>query len=144
MYLRYYRDDAQLSRISKVIFEMKKSGMSFLEVNYSFLKQYLKPIDILLFYEMLVEGTLLKLDITSRNLYGYDINKNKSKDEIITPYDILGIDEKEYSKEQLLNLISRRINYVKSHVKDEVKQQSMIDSILDAYNDIISSKQIKK
>lgn len=144
MYLCYYRDDAQLSRISKVIFKMKKSGISFSEVNYSFLKQYLKPIDILLFYEMLVNGTLSKLDITSRDLYGYDINKNKSKNEIITPYTILKIEEKEYSKEELLNLISRRINYVKNHIIDEVEQQSMIDMILDAYNDIISSKQIKK
>lgn len=59
--------------------------------------------------------------------------------EKITPYTILDIEEKEYTKEELLDLVGKRISYIKSKESNYQLLQQQIDDILDAYNEIIQN-----
>ena len=53
-----------------------------------------------------------------------------------TPYTILDIEKKEYSKEELLNVLSDRINFIKkSNLNKNIKNLT-IERLLDAYNEI--------
>lgn len=58
----------------------------------------------------------------------------------ITPYDILEIDEKNYTKQELLKIVVDMINKIKKVGIPEVALNKEIDVILDAYNEIIKTK----
>ena len=66
----------------------------------------------------------------------------------ITPYDILEIDEKNYTKQELSNIVIDRINKLKKAGIPVEALISEIDVILDAYNEIIkingNSKSLRK
>ena len=56
--------------------------------------------------------------------------------EEITPYTILGIEEKDYTKEELLDIVAKRINFIKAHGINKEEMDKEIDDILGAYNDL--------
>lgn len=62
----------------------------------------------------------------------------------ITPYSILGIEEKEYTEEELLEIIVKKINFIKEHGIDKEEMQRNIDSILDAYNELTKTSSKKR
>ena len=68
---------------------------------------------------------------------------NKLLENAGTPYFILGIEEKEYTREELLEIVKKKVDELKSMIKDEQQQNENIDLILDAYNEIMGSKKIK-
>ena len=55
--------------------------------------------------------------------------------EEITPYNFLGLEEKEYTNEELLEAVSKKI-YSKRLIKDKKYKSYQIDKILDAYNEL--------
>ena len=60
-----------------------------------------------------------------------------------TPYSVLGIKNKDYSKEELLDILSCKINFIKSsNISNNIKNIT-IEKLLDAYNDI-NKKMVKK
>jgi len=66
--------------------------------------------------------------------------------EEITPYKVLGIVEKEYTKEEMLEIVSKKIKFIKNYCATEEESEIYIDKVLDAYNEIIdfNNKKIKK
>lgn len=57
------------------------------------------------------------------------------KYEEITPYTILGLEEKKYTNEELLKAVSKKIK-TKNLIKDRKFKNYQIDKILDAYNEL--------
>lgn len=64
--------------------------------------------------------------------------------EKITPYTILGIEEREYSKEELLGIVKNLIIAINTSQNDEMSIKKQTDDVLDAYNEIIKSYNSKQ
>lgn len=64
-------------------------------------------------------------------------NKVKLEWDVVTPYNILGIDEKDYTKQELLKILSDRVNKENAKKINHKKKVKRIDSYLDAYNEIM-------
>lgn len=64
--------------------------------------------------------------------------------EKITPYTILGIEEREYSKEELLGIVKNLIIAINTSGNNEMSIKKQTDDVLDAYNEIIKSYNSKQ
>lgn len=64
--------------------------------------------------------------------------------EKITPFQILRIEEREYTKEELLEIVSKRINFIKKYGINKKGTEKEIDEILSAYNELIKEEKNKK
>ena len=92
-------DKNQLEKIKIVMKKLSDDGIKPQNTEMEYLKQYLNMEEIALFYKMMADYYYDKM-IKNKN-----IEENNSfilKWEVITPYKVLGIEEKEYTKEELL------------------------------------------
>ena len=64
--------------------------------------------------------------------------------EKVTPYTILGIEEREYSKEELLKIVKNLIIAINTSGNNEKSIKKQTDDVLDAYNEIIKSYNSKQ
>lgn len=64
--------------------------------------------------------------------------------EKVTPYTILGIEEREYSKEELLKIVKNLIIAINTSGNNEKSIKKQTDDVLDAYNEIIKSYNLKQ
>ena len=62
----------------------------------------------------------------------------------INPYTILGIEEKEYTNDELLEIISKKIKLIQENSTDKEKMKNDIDKILDAYNELTKTNNKKR
>lgn len=127
----FYGNIEQYKKIERLLIKLHEEQINLNNISYNFLRKYLEPEDITIFCKML--NIRVKIDVKLKNKIIYT-----------TPYTILGIDEGEYSKEELLNILTKKINLVRNQVSSEKEKQQSIDEILDAYNDIIIPRQLKK
>lgn len=87
-----------------------------------------------------------KVDIVDNSIGDIEIKKGEFKLdwEEVTPYKVLGIEEKEYTKEELLGIISKKIKCIKEHGINKEQMKNDIDSVLDAYNELTNECNKKK
>jgi len=82
----------------------------------------------------------------------YEDNSNYNKSDInldfdlgnITPYTILNIEERYYTKKELMKIVKARIKHINSLSMNGAQAGKEIDCILDSYNEIVYTKQKKK
>jgi hypothetical protein len=74
------------------------------------------------------------------------LQKEEYKLEWETFYTILGIEEKKYTKKQLLNIVKKCMENIKLENLSQLERDKKINKILDAYNGILeeNSKKVKK
>lgn len=79
-------------------------------------------------------------EISEENNEGHQDEMFISNFDKLTPYDILEIDEKTYTEQELLKIVVDMINKIKKIGIPEVALNKEIDVILDAYNEILKTK----
>lgn len=110
--------------------------------NYNSIKEVREFIDDLIETGGYIKDYLLSSDD--------DLEHAKEKEEFKleweTYYTILGIEEKKYTKKQLLNIVKRCIDDIQKENLDKVEKDTRINKVLDAYNNLVSEipKKIKK
>lgn len=62
----------------------------------------------------------------------------------VTPYSVLGIKEKEYTKTLLLKIIRKKIMFIQNNEINKEQMKKEIDKILDAYNKLIKTSSKKR
>lgn len=143
---------SQLERIKEVLIILKNQNKSLDQVNYEYLKQYLIEQEIKELYSIYYlikskEDEIFKMEkgyVVINKPY-IKINKHKKKEiKETTPYIVLGIQAKEYSKEELLQIIGKKINFIKDHYIDQQQMKFDIDKILDTYNMIMKTSSKKR
>ena len=142
-----YKNKDQLDKIRLVLIIIRKDGKLLDDVDEEYLKQYLKEEDIKAYFDILDIYNKKKKE--GNNQYKQSVFKsNISRDEVKlewdTPYTILGIEEKEYTKEELLDVVGKKINFIKDHEIDKAKINDKIYKVLDAYNEIIKTSSKKR
>ena len=142
--------EKQMKRINRAMVQMQKDNKTLKDVfdDYEYLRKYLSDEDIIVFRNRVIEF---------RNKYSEKLEKyieenyippekyntrevNKKEFELkwqeITPYTILGIEEREYTKEELLEMMSKKIKFIQDHGIDKEQKKKDIDKILDAYKEL--------
>ena len=81
-------------------------------------------------------------------------NISKAKEKVVeemlkllteTPYTVLEIENnKDYDKEELLEIVKKRIEEINSLDYERVERQNKIDKVLDAYNIIMKDRKNQK
>jgi len=138
-----YKDLRMLERILNVIIILEEDRLNIEDIDISYLRRFLRDEDIFVFYNMYKAWEITKLKCKVHKELPYSFkefnNFNKIPIEWYTSYGILGIEEKEYSKEELLEIVKDRINLINRNTINKEIKNEQIDSILVAYNDIIKS-----
>lgn len=131
-----YEMEEQLKRIDLVLDQMLKDKKNLNDALYDtdYLKKYLNDRDIIFFRDC-IKSYLGK---NTKNV------KYQLRCKVVTPYSILGIEEKEYTKEELLDIVKQRVNFINKHGINKVKIKKEIDKILDAYNELTKASNKKK
>lgn len=80
----------------------------------------------------------------NNDMCNYQETEFKFEWEKITPYTILGIEEREYSKEELLGIVKNLIIAINTSGNNEMSIKKQTDDVLDAYNEIIKSYNSKQ
>ncbi len=119
----------QLQHIKYLMIVMKKNSKKFEDLDSEFLNKYLTNEEIILFYKALCMYYKNKPKVNEPKLFWDEYN----------PYKVLGVSEKEYTKEELLNILKCSMNELKLE-KNKQKRKILTDKILDAYNDIINKR----
>ncbi len=139
----YYEDQNHIKRLRNFLertSEISKIyGLNFIKMlqDDEYLMNNLSEEDFkILKYS--IERYLIKKGIKKEDTSDIDIEW----EEEITPYTILGISQKDYSKEELLDIVADRIN--KLECNNEKNRKNKIDEILDAYNEITKSSKGQK
>ncbi len=86
------------------------------------------------FYKKIKESAIINTLIPNFVLEWQEIN----------PYTTLSIEEKEYTKEELLEIITKRIKFIQGCGFDKEVSKNHIDQILDAYNELIKKNNKKR
>ena len=150
--------EKQMKRINKAMVQMQKDNKTLKDVfdDYEYLRKYLSDEDIVVFRNSVIEirnKYSKKLEKYIEENYippeKYNMREVNKKDfelkwQEITPYIILGIEEKEYTKEELLQIISKRIKFIQNHGIDKEQMKNDIDKILDAYNELTKNSSKKR
>lgn len=157
--------EKQMQRINKAMIQMQKDNKTLKDVfdDYEYLRKYLSDEDIVFFRNRIIEFENkyseklekyikenyvppVEKDVTYANNKNIRVNKKEFNLEWqeITPYTILGIEEKEYTKEELLEIVGKKINFIKNHGIDKEEMQRDIDNILDAYNELTKQSSKKR
>ena len=125
----------QLKHIKNFIYYLDQNDKKFEELDSEILNQHLTLEEIVLFYQFLVKFYQEKLKIYS--------SKFESEFELswkeYNPYQVLGVKKKDYTKDELLNILNSRMNNLELE-KNKQKRKILTDKILDAYNDIINKR----
>lgn len=133
----------QLLKISYILNKLEENHKTILDVDIKYLKKYFNIEDIAVLYKILFEITYNEKNKASTSKDN-EIKFPKIEWEEVTPYTILNIQEKNYSNEQLLEIVQKRISYINNNEKDLSKKQHQIDNVLDSYNEIIKKTKYKK
>jgi len=150
--------EKQMKRINKAMVQMQKDNKTLKDVfdDYEYLRKYLSDEDIVVFRNSVIEirnKYSKKLEKYIEENYippeKYNMREVNKKDfelkwQEITPYIILGIEEKEYTKEELLKIINKRIKFIQDHGIDKEQMKNDIDKILDAYNELTKNSSKKR
>lgn len=147
MFQEFYDKD-ELIKIKTVINQIEKENIKDID---TYLRYYLSGKEILLLRSLYFDNVEKRYKFRKQNSYNkIDPLSVKVKStfelewEEVTPYTILGIEEKEYTKEELLEIVKNKINFIKSQGLDKVKKEEEINKILDSYNEIIGIHNKKK
>lgn len=136
MYSEFYNAD-ELKKIRIVLRKIKEENIKDVD---DYLKRHLNEKEIMLASIFIKESNKtfkLYKDSPYNKIDPSTIKIRKPFElvwEEITPYTILGIEEKKYTKEELLEIIGKKINFLLNHEID--KKNKKIDEILDAYNEL--------
>lgn len=153
-----YNKEKQKQRINTAMIQMQKDNKTMKDVfdDYEYLSKYLSDEDIKFFrnkvmefrnkYSEKLEKYIEENYIPPEKYNTREVNKKdfELKYEEITPYTILGIGEKEYTKEELLEIISKKIKFIQDHGIDKDQIKNEIDKILDAYNELTRTSSKKR
>ena len=160
-----FKDEEQRNKVLNLFYLVLSQNKTIDSISIDYVNQYLNDEDAAVFLELMSKylnmnkPELNKESIKHNDDFKYNItyvNFNKINQikrratpsqtfklvwEEITPYTILGIEKKDYTKEELLEIIGKKINFLLNHEID--KKNEKIDEILDVYNEIIkeSNKQ---
>lgn len=141
MFHKYSKE--QLLKIGHILNKLEEKNKNILDVDIKYLKKYFNIEDIAVLYKILFELAYYDKNKVS----SFEPQENKIPEiewEEVTPYTILNIQEKNYSNEQLLEIVQQRISYVNNNEKELSKKQHQIDNVLDSYNEIIKKTKYKK
>ena len=143
-----YDELRQLERIMNIIIILQEDGLSIEDIDISYLKRFLKDEDIFVFYNIYNDWQTTKLKCNVHKVLPYAFkgfnNLKKMPIEWYTSYGILGIEEKEYTKEDLLDIVKDRVNLINRKITNKELKKEQIDNILGAYNDIIKTTHKQK
>ena len=124
-------DKKQLMRIKSVMERIILEGKAPQDIEIEELKHYLTIEEIAIYFKMLAE-------------YFHEKSNKNNKDtfvlrwEELTPYKILNIEEREYTKEELLRIVGLRIKTLQ-----QIGKKEKIDKILEAYSQIMKTSNKK-
>ena len=160
-----YEKEKQKQRINKAMIQMQKDNKTMKDVfdDYEYLSKYLSDEDIVFFRNSIIEfrnkyseelekyikeNYVPPKKIKVKIVNNQNIKANKKEFELkyeeVTPYTILGIEEKDYSNEELLEIVGKKIKFIKDHGIDKKKINEEINIILDAYNELTKTSNKKR
>ena len=139
------KKEKQMQRINKAMVQMQRDNKTLKDVfdDYEYLRKYLSDEDIIVFrnrviefrnkYSEKLEKYIEENYIPPEEYNTIEVNKKYSelKWQEITPYTILGIEEKEYIQEELLEIVSKKIKFIQNYGIDKEATKNEIDKILD-------------
>lgn len=73
-----------------------------------------------------------------------ELNSIEFEWSIETPYDVLRIEKRDYTSEELNEIVDNRVKSIMKTITDKSIQGKKIDEILDAYNEIVNGKRYYK
>jgi len=133
MFENYSKEE--IERISNFLEQMKKDNITQKTLTRDYCNKYLSKEDYIIFKNMLEEYKEQKEN--KKQEFQININEFNSNS-------VLCIEEKEYTKEELLITVGKRINFYKSLNLSKDIEDVFINDVLDAYNEIMkSSKKYK-
>lgn len=132
------KNKKQIERIKNILVLIAKSNVCITIKNEELIN-YFSEEDLPVLYELLSDlekDPYVIMSSKKNKLVGLKTSPVFELEyEEITPYTILGLEEKEYTNEELLEAVSKKI-YSKRLIKDAYYKSCQINKILDAYNEI--------
>ena len=132
--------------VIKLFEKIKRQNIKIMDLTIEELTHRLDINETITYFTLLKEMNKVKDDrkfkLHNLNISDTKQNKFKLEYEEINPYKTLGLVEGEYTKEELLQAMGKRIKEEQLSSSDKSKINDRIDKILDSYNELI--KEMKK
>lgn len=125
-----YVEKVDLVKVKRIIKILKERNTLFLSKDV--IDDYLNTGEQIILNYYLKQSNLQNKVVSTRS--------NKISWEEYNPYDILGLENFDYTHEELVNALNLKILELQKQEKDIEIQKKLIDEVLDAFNEIDKTK----
>ena len=125
-----YVEKVDLVKVKRIIKILKERNTLFLSKDV--IDDYLNTGEQIILNYYLKQSNLQNKVVSTRS--------NKISWEEYNPYDILGLENFDYTYEELVNALNLKILELQKQEKDIEIQKRLIDEVLDAFNEIDKTK----